>query len=451
MTGNKNNAIYVVGHVNPDTDAIASAMGYAWLLQDQGQNAIAARAGHLNPQTTWVLNHLKIEQPTLLTDASPRFSAISHRLNTAAPEHPLREVWSIANRTGGVAPIVDSEGKPYGLVTVMSLFDFLSRTIGSHPRREEMRIGELMDMPGQEAVDRTVPQFLAGSRIRDALNRILREERTEFWVVDETGRYVGICRHREALNPPRMQLILVDHNEPGQAVGSIDEADIIEIVDHHRLGNPSTRTPIRFTVDVVGSTSTLVSERINDAGLSAPPELAGLLLAGVLSDTLILTSPTTTPRDHEAAERLGRWAFVIGSPLAGETVQSYGEKVISSGTGLATREPADIVSADFKLYEEAGMNFGVAQVEVTSLVELDEYHDALKEALIKLRDAKGLNFAVLMVTDVVRGSSRLLLTSDVPSLGGLPYPKLPDGTYRMPGVVSRKKQLLPALLSALEG
>jgi len=451
MTGNKNNAIYVVGHVNPDTDAIASAMGYAWLLQDQGQNAIAARAGHLNPQTTWVLNHLKIEQPMLLTDASPRFSAISHRLNTAAPEHPLREVWSIANRTGGVAPIVDSEGRPYGLVTVMSLFDFLSRTIGSHPRREEMRIGELMDMPGQEAVDRTVPQFLAGSRIRDALNRILREERTEFWVVDETGRYVGICRHREALNPPRMQLILVDHNEPGQAVGSIDEADIIEIVDHHRLGNPSTRTPIRFTVDVVGSTSTLVSERINDAGLSAPPELAGLLLAGVLSDTLILTSPTTTPRDHEAAERLGRWAFVIGSPLAGETVQSYGEKVISSGTGLTTREPADIVSADLKLYEEAGMHFGVAQVEVTSLVELDEYHDVLKEALIRLRDSKGLNFAVLMVTDVVRGSSRLLLTSDVPSLGGLPYPKLPDGTYRMPGVVSRKKQLLPALLSALEG
>lgn len=451
MTGNKNNAIYVVGHVNPDTDSIASAMGYAWLLQDQGQNAIASRAGHLNPQTTWVLNHLNIEQPMILTDASPRFATISHRLNTAAPEHPLREVWSIANRTGGVAPIVDSEGKPYGLVTVISLFDFLSRTVGSHPRREEMRIGELMDMPGHEAVDRTVPQFLAGSRIRDSLNRILREERTEFWVVDDTGRYVGICRHREALNPPRMQIILVDHNEPGQAIGSIDEADIIEIVDHHRLGNNSTRTPIRFTVDVVGSTSTLISERINDAGLSAPPELAGLLLAGVLSDTLILTSPTTTPRDHEAAERLARWAFVVGSPLAGETVQSYGEKVISAGTGLATREPADIVSADLKLYEEAGMSFGVAQVEVTSLVELDEYHDLLKEALIKLRDTKGLNFAVLMVTDVVRGSSRLLLTSDVPGLGGLPYPKLPDGTYRMPGVVSRKKQLLPALLSALEG
>jgi manganese-dependent inorganic pyrophosphatase len=451
MVGNKNNAIYVVGHVNPDTDSIASAMGYAWLLQDQGQNAIAARAGHLNPQTTWVLDKLDIDLPTLLTDASPRFETISHRLNTASPEHALREVWAIANRTGGVAPIVNDEGKPFGLVTVISLFDFLSRTVGSHPRREEMRIGELMDMPGREACDMTVPQFQANTRIRDVLNRILREERNEFWVVDEHGRYKGICFQREALNPPRMQLILVDHNEPGQAVGSIDEADIIEVVDHHRLGNTSTRQPIRFSVDVVGSTSTLISERINDAGLSAPPELAGLLLAGVLSDTLILTSPTTTPRDHEAAERLGRWAFVVGSPLAGETVQSYGEKVISSGTGLASRQPEEIVSADLKLYEAAGLKFGVAQVEVASLVELDEHRDKLQEALVKLRDARGLNFAMLMVTDVVRGSSRLLLTSDVPGLGGLPYPKLPDGTLKASGVVSRKKQLLPALLSALEG
>jgi manganese-dependent inorganic pyrophosphatase len=262
---------------------------------------------------------------------------------------------------------------------------------------------------------------------------------------------MGICFHREALNPPRLQLILVDHNEAGQAIGSIEEADIIEVIDHHRLGNASTRAPIRFSVDVVGSTSTLISERINDAGLSAPPELAGLLLAGVLSDTLILTSPTTTPRDHEAAERLARWAFVVGAPLAGETIKSYGEKVISAGTGLASRRPEEIVSADLKLYEEAGLKFGVAQVEVASLVELDEHREKLLDALIQLRNSKGLNFAMLMVTDVVRGSSRLLLTDDVPGLGGLPYPKLPDGSFKASGVVSRKKQLLPAVLSALEG
>ena len=131
-------------------------------------------------------------------------------------------------------------------------------------------------------------------------------------------------------------------------------------------------------------------------------------------------------------------------------MQSYGEKVIASGAGLATREPEDIVNADLKLYEAGGLTFGVAQAEVTSLVELDEHLERLRDALIKLRDVKGLNFAMLMVTDVVRGSSRLVLTSDVPGLGGLPYAKLPDGTLRAQGVVSRKKQLLPALLSALE-
>lgn len=451
MNGTNNGPMYVVGHVNPDTDSIASAVGYAWLLQDQGQNAVAARAGQLNPQTTWVLNHLNLEPPILLNDASPRFATIAHRLNTTTPDEPLREVWAIANKTGGVAPIIDTEGKPFGLVTVLSLFDFLSRTVGSHPRREETRIGDLLDMPSAEASDRNVPQFQANSRVRDALNRILREERNEFWVVDESGRYVGICRQSEVLNPPRLKLVLVDHNEAGQAVGAIDEADIVEILDHHRLGNPSTRTPIRFTVDVVGSTCTLVAERINDAGLSTPPELAGLLLAGILSDTLILTSPTTTDRDTNAAELLGRWAFVSGSPLAGETIRSFGEQVLSAGTGLATRPPAEIVNADLKLYEAGGLNFGIAQVEVSSLVELDDHLEELREALIALSASKGLDFCMLMVTDVVRGSSRLVLTADVPALGGLPYATLPDGTLRAQGVVSRKKQLLPTVLGALEG
>jgi manganese-dependent inorganic pyrophosphatase len=449
-TGSKN-ITYVVGHVNPDTDSIASAMGYAWLLEDQGQDVLPARAGHLNPQTTWVLKTLGLEPPVLLSDASPRFATIAHRLNTSTPERPLREVWAIANRTGGVAPILTEDGRPYGLVSVISLFDFLSRTVGSHPRREEMRIGELMDMPCKEASDKSVPAFTASSRVRDALNRIMREERNEFWVVDDNGVYVGICRQREALNPPRLSLILVDHNEASQAVGALDEADIIEILDHHRLGNPTTRIPIKFTVDVVGSTSTLVSERINEAGLSAPPQLAGLLLAGLLSDTLILTSPTTSQRDRIAAERLSRWSFVSGSSLANETIQSFGEKLISAGTGLATRKPSEIVSADMKLYEAGGLNFGISQVEVTNLVELEEHQDRLHEALVNLRDQKGLDFVMLMVTDVVRGSSRLLLTSDVPALGGLPYARLADGSFRAQGVVSRKKQLLPTVLSALEG
>ncbi|MEJ2747409.1 MAG: DHH family phosphoesterase [Anaerolineae bacterium] len=363
----------------------------------------------------------------------------------------MREAWTIANKTGGVAPIINPDGTPYGLVTVLSLFDFLSRSVGSHPRHEETRIAELLDRPCQEACDNNVPKFQASSRIRDSLPRILHTERTDFIVVNEHGVYVGVCRQRSALHPPRLRLVLVDHNEPGQAVPALNEADLIEILDHHRLGNPSTHMPIRFTVDIVGSTSTLVSERIQEAGLSAPPPLAGLLLAGLLSDTLILTSPTTTERDHQAAERLGRWSIMGGSPLAGESIQSFGEQLLAAGAGLATRDPAEIVSTDLKLYETAGSKFGIAQVEVTSFNQLAEHLDELGKALSDLAGSKGLDFAMLMVTDVVRSSSRLLLTKNVPALEVLPYPHAEDGTLHAAGVVSRKKQLLPAVFSALEG
>jgi len=444
--------IFVIGHLNPDTDAIASAMGYAWLLQDkEGEKVVAARAGQLNPQTTWVLKRLQLEPPLLLPDASPRFESISHRLNTTTPDRPLREAWTIANRTGGIAPIVSEDGKPYGLVTVLSLFNFLSRVVGPHPRREEIRVTDILEGPCSEACDTEVPRFQIKSRIKDALPRILREERSEFWVVDEHGSYAGVCRQREALNPPRLQLILVDHNEVGQALGALNEADILEILDHHRLGNPTTHIPIRFTVDVVGSTSTLVTERINEAGLSAPPALAGLLLAGVLSDTLVLTSPTTTDRDQAAAARLARWAFMRGSALEGETIESYGRQILEAGAGLASRSPDDIVSADFKLYETEGIEFGIAQAEVTNFAQLEEHLADLRVALKELKESRGLQFAMLMVTDVVRRTSRLILTDAVPGLDVLPYPRLGDGTLEAVDVVSRKKQLLPVVFGALEG
>lgn len=443
---------YVIGHINPDTDAVASAMGYAWLLQERDNaSIIAARAGHLNPQTTWVLGRLGLEPPQYLPDASPRFAEIAHRYDTATPDAPLRDVWAIASITGGVAPVVNPDGTPHGLITVISLFNFLREKVGAHTRSEETRIKDIMDIPCAEACDTAVPQFQAKTRIRDVLSRILYEERSEFWVVDEDGRYLGICRQRDALNPPRLNIIMVDHNEPAQALGALNEANLIEILDHHRLGNPPTNAPIRFTVDIVGSTCTLVCEHIAEAGLSAPPPLAGLLLAGLLSDTLILTSPTTTPRDHKAAERLRRWAFVGGSPLAGETIQSFGEQLLQAGAGLSSRTPEEIVSADFKLYEAGGLKFGVGQVEVTTINELAEHRQALMEALTHLRDSKGLDFMILMVTDVVRKTSRLLLTDRLPQLDQLPYPPLEDGTFRAEGVVSRKKQLLPTILGALSG
>jgi manganese-dependent inorganic pyrophosphatase len=443
---------YVIGHVNPDTDSIASAMGYAWFLHElDGEDYLAARAGPVNPQTTWVLKRLGLESPILLNDASPRFESVSVRLDTASPDDPLREAWAIASRTWGVAPILNADGTPFGLVNGPSLFALLSKLVGPYPRRQEMRISDILELPCSEASNTNVPKFHLNDRIRDSILRILRAEGDDFWVIDEDGYYVGVCRQREVLNPPRLRLILVDHNEPGQAISSFEEAELIEILDHHRLGTATTHVPIRFTIDVVGSTSTLVSERIEESGYSAPPQIAGLLLAGLLADTLLLSSPTTTERDKDSAERLARWAFTKGAPLEGETVDSYGEQVIQAGSGIASREPGEVVATDFKVYEAGGKDFAIAQAEVTDLLQLKEQLTSLQGALCDLRDARGLDFAMLMVTDVVGGSSRLLLTDDVPVLGELPYPKQPDGTLLAEGVVSRKKQLLPVVLGLLEG
>lgn len=446
------NYVYVIGHTNPDTDSIASAMGYAWYLRQTSEPyAQAARAGQLNPQTTWVINRLELDPPSLLTDASPRFESICQRFDTTTPDQPLLDAWAIANRTGGIAPVLNQDGTPYGLVTVMSLFSFLRESVGAHPGKDGMTLADLMERPCSEACDTGVPQFKLGMRVRDLLPKMLHEERTEFLLVGEDGRYEGVCHQRDALAPPRYRVVLVDHNEPGQALGALDEADLVEILDHHRLGNSTTRSPIRFTVDVVGSTSTLVAERISEAGLSAPPKLAGLLLAGLISDTLLLTSPTTTPRDHRAAERLSRWAFAAGTVLAGETMESYGRQVLEAGASLASRSPAEIVGTDFKLYDGGGLKFGVGQAEVVNRSQVKEHLPDLKKAIIEQRDSKGLDFVVLMITDVVRNASYLLITDEIPQLADLPYPRRPDGTLDAEGVVSRKMQLLPTLLGALEG
>jgi manganese-dependent inorganic pyrophosphatase len=444
------NQVYVIGHVNPDTDSIASAMGYAWLLrQRDGIDTVASRAGPLNPQSAWVLKQLNLEAPFLLTDASPRFQSVTQRLDSLRPEAQLGAAWTLASRTGGVAPVVDDEGKPYGIINGFSLFRYFSETLG--PRPGETTVREMMSAPCRDAADITVPKFAANAHIRDMLNRILRDEYDDFWVVDENGVYAGIARQRDILNPPRLNIILVDHNEPSQAIAALNEAELLEILDHHRLGNPHTHTPIRFTVDIVGSTSTLVTELTAEAGLAMPPNLAGALLAGLLSDTLILTSPTTTARDKAAAERLARWAFVGSSPLKGETIETYGQAILSAGAGLSNRTPEEIVSNDIKPYEAGGFNFAIAQAEVTDLVQLSEHLGPLTKSLNDLRDKRGLDFAMLLITDVVRGSSRLILSSNPPPiLSDLPYPPLPDGTRDAPGVVSRKKQLLPVVLGSLE-
>jgi manganese-dependent inorganic pyrophosphatase len=246
-----------------------------------------------------------------------------------------------------------------------------------------------------------------------------------------------------------MRLILIDHNEMSQTISGLEEAELLEVLDHHRLANPPTHMPIAFHVDPVGSSSTLVAERAMRSGLTVPRPIAGALLSGLLSDTLVLKSPTTTDRDRVAAVQLAAWAFAgQGDPYT--AMLDYGWQLLQAGAGLESRSTESIVSGDYKEYDSAGLHFGVAQVEVTGMHEIESRLDELRAGLCAMEEKRGLHFAALMITDIVGGTSRLLTCVESHYLDGLPFARRPDGTFEMPGIVSRKKQLIPTILGTLQ-
>ena len=446
--------IYVVGHKNPDTDTVTSAIGYAWLLRERDKlDAQPARAGQLNSQTLFALRNFETEPPALLSDASPRFASVARAIEPLTPDCPLQDAWALVARTGRVAPIVDDDHKPVGLVTGASVFNFLSLhladKLGASPDAlSQIPFGRVLATPCGDAAERDVPGFEANARIKDVLPHILRDERDTFWVVDDAGRYVGVCWKSDLLHPPRMRLILIDHNEMSQAISGLGEAELLEVLDHHRLANPPTHMPIAFHVDPVGSSSTLVTERAMRSGLTPPRPIAGALLSGLLSDTLVLKSPTTTDRDRVAAVQLAAWAFA-GQSDPYKAMLDYGWQLLQAGAGLESRTTESIVSGDYKEYDAGGLRFGIAQVEVTDMLEIESRLEELRAALCTMEKNRGLNFAALMVTDIVGGTSRLLTCNESHYLDGLPFTRRSDGTFEMAGIVSRKKQLLPAILSAL--
>jgi manganese-dependent inorganic pyrophosphatase len=447
------NHTFVVGHVNPDTDSIASAIGYSWLLKERDQLKVKpARAGVLNQQTKWLLDYLKIDIPLLLTDASPRFESVSKIIETTTPDKPLHVAWNIARKNKKIAPIVNADGFPYGLVTHESLFNLMIKSVGADTTQHQIKVREILDLPCSQAADQKIQAFLVSARIKDYIKKILWSEANIFWVIDSNGKYAGIVHQRDLLNPPRLKIILVDHNETHQSVPSLDEAELIEIIDHHRLGNSSTISPIRFTVEPVGSTSTLVTERIKTSGLEVSPQIAFLLMGGIISDTLNLISPTTTARDNDAINYLAKWAFNEKYISDSKNIKSFAQKLLSSGTGLNTRSPHEIITSDIKFYSEGSIKFAISQAEVTTnLYEISDYFQVLKRALVEIRKSKGLDFAGLMVTDIVRGSSIIILDNAPVILDDLPYSKTNEGAWYAQGLVSRKKQLIPLLLSLIKG
>ena len=269
---------------------------------------------------------------------------------------------------------------------------------------------------------------------------IFANSHTRGLAVMENGEFRGFVTRRCFLDIPSNQVIMVDHNEPAQSIEGIETADVIEIIDHHRLDSLSTRMPIFIAAEPLGSANTIIYQQYMRHGIMPDQYAARTMLTGIIADTLILRSPTTTAQDMSAVEMLARLAKV-------PSVEEFGEKLFSITDNLETQDPEEMILSDFKKYENGGFKMGVGQCEVTTLKNVKDYSDAYLEALGKVAASQGLDWTLLMITDVLREKS-VLLASDCRANRDLPYQKIDNQMYDMPGVMSRKKQLLPVLLAA---
>ena len=542
--------ILVIGHRNPDTDAICSAIGYADFKQRTGcRNVVPARCGELNDRIEFVLRAFGLPAPRFVADVSPRVRDVMQaNVLSVPPRTTVVEALAMMDaRNIRVLPVLDAERRCLGLLSVFKASKFffpspnrifdsrrvlasvrsLGRALsgkllcGFEPDREEdltMMIGtmkpasfaarlhsylpeklivivgdrddiqrlavegrarvivitggydispEIRLMAQQNEVsiilsphDSTTTAMLARSAI--AVEHLLREDFLTFGddelltdiqavaaasqfqafpVNDDQKRVVGILTKSDFLKKPERQLILVDHNELAQAVAGADQLEILEVLDHHRLSPFTTAQPILFRNEPVGSTCTIVADYFFRHGVELVPAIAGCLLAGLVSDTLNLTSPTTTARDAEILARLEKIANIDAT--------QFTEQLFQSGSVLTSRTADQAVTADCKEYTEGGRRFSVAQIEELGFDTFWKRRQELAAALEIYRDSKDYVLAALFVTDVVQQISLLLIAGDPRIQAGIDYPEKEPGVFELTGVVSRKKQLLPYLSQLL--
>ena len=279
------------------------------------------------------------------------------------------------------------------------------------------------------------------SELFDDAKDFLSESSLRGLPVFDGEKWTGFITRRCFLRKPRYSVIMVDHNEIGQSIRGIEEADVVEIIDHHRIDSPKTDKPIFINVEPLGSTCTIVYRLYVNNGIMPDYITAKVLLTGIICDTLILKSPTTTVTDKESVKSLAKICKI-------RDVEKFGKELFSFSESLSSRVPADVINSDFKIYTENSVKVGVGQCEVPFLRDLDDYKEKYLEALESVRKSNNLQWSLLLVTDVLRGNS-ILLSTESKYERKLSYQQISSHVYNLPGILSRKKQLLPEIMHTL--
>ena len=544
------NTVYIIGHRNPDTDSIVAATAYARLKHLLGKNEyVAARAGHLAPQTEYIFKRFKVEPPLYIPDLLPKtayymndkyvsvdqdvslWKAVDKMVSTNAAVLPIVNVdgtyqgllnynafalnsykllnpkrgdiflasLSLIEKTLNATPIVEFDPDDYFNCTIMIgdddaatfrelLVEHKNENIivitGDREdlQRECIEAGvraiiitrdyivkkELRELARQKRVsiltghdttattamlieysspvismaDKAIQPVRADDTVQKIRPLLAQSPSRCLPVVDDNYRVIGIISESDLLHEANIQVILVDHNEPQQAVEGIEHYVIQEIIDHHRINTFATRYPIMLINKPVGSTSTIIANMYRENRVSIPKDIAAILLCGILSDTLILQSATTTEYDVYTAEYL--------SNLTDLDIKELGNDIIRSGSHIGGRSAQDVIHQDMKDYSEGKIKYTVSQIEVDSTDEIMERKHEFLDELEQERQNGGKLFNALLVTDITKLSSVMFIASDEKFEQLLGFPEEAEHIYYMKDVVSRKKQLIP-LLSELVG
>ena len=539
--------VYVIGHQNPDTDSVCSALAYAWLKNQGSETKYEAfRAGALNRETEFVLSHLGVKAPNLCTDVSPQVRDMEIRQEPGIdPETSLRAAWTMM-RDAEIESlsVVDPENRLLGVIAVKNIananMDLLDTNILAAANTSYQNLlstleGELLVGDPQERVrgqlhigtspeamdgvigpgdvvltsnryevqlcaiesgaacivvccGSTVPATIlsyardkgcavmtthfdtyAAARLAstaapvshlmikdkvlyfslstplEEVQKVMASVRIQYFpVLDDRGRYCGMISRRNFLNLRRKQVILVDHNERTQAVEGIEEADILEIIDHHRIGALETNGPVYFRNVPVGCTATIVYQMCQEKGIVPPRQIAGLLLSAILSDTLKFRSPTCTPTDVAAAHALAK--------LAEEDIETYAEQMFEAGGDLTGRTAAEVFQSDFKIFQFGQVRFGVGQAYFMTGKSLAAAEALLKPYLPEAMGEHGVPMLFYMLTNTLKERTQVLCcgrnAEEILQEAFQVEPE--DGKYILPGVVSRKMQFIPPLRTALQ-
>ena len=544
-----NDTIYIVGHKNPDTDSIVSAIAYAYLKnRTDDRTYVAARAGHINEETQFVLKHFGVDQPVYISNVGTQVKDMEiRRTPGVSKDTSIRKAWDIMRQSEAVTlPITDENGLLEGIVTTGDIaksymdmhdsyflsnagptFKNISETVGGKlitgDENEIFTGGKvIIGAAQQDKIEEYIDAgdlILLGDRYESHLRAILKgvkciilcvdsqlapelktmaqekgcvvistehdtftvarlinqsipvkhimksddlitfrtEEFTEnirdimvttrhraFPVLDKNGIYEGTVSRRNLLGMRKKQLILVDHNEKSQAVDNIEAAQVLEIIDHHRLGSLETIEPIFFRNQPVGCTATILYQMYLEKGVEIPENIAGILCAAILSDTLIFRSPTCTEMDRAAAERLAE--------MAGIDMNEFAKSMFHAGSMLLDKPVEEIFFQDFKKFVADDVCFGVGQLISLDKEELDE----LKERILPFMEIQcgkdGMNQVFFMLTNIVEESTILLFCGDGSAeLIEDAFEIEPEDSYVvLEGLVSRKKQLIPVFMSTLQ-